>query len=60
LLFVRVDSIIVHAIACKPLASIRNAYCYLGKASHIIIMRRNAHRLAWSRGTCFEGRSVVD
>jgi hypothetical protein len=36
----------VRAIRSKPLASIGDAYCYLGKASQIIIICRNACCLA--------------
>jgi hypothetical protein len=35
----------VHAIESKPIASIGDAYCYLDKASQIVMMRRNAYRL---------------
>jgi hypothetical protein len=59
LFFVRVGSLIVRAIGGKPLALIRNAYCYLGKASQIVIMHKNSHRLAWSRASRFESRSVA-
>jgi hypothetical protein len=41
-------------IGSKPLASIGNAYCYLGKASQIVMMRINAYRLARFRGSRFE------
>jgi hypothetical protein len=41
--FVRVGTLIVRAIESKPLASIEDAYCYLGKASQIVMMCRNAY-----------------
>jgi hypothetical protein len=44
----------MHAIRSKPLASIRYANFYLGKASRIVMMRRNAYRLAWFWGSYFE------
>jgi hypothetical protein len=37
----------VCAIESKSLASIGDAYYYLGKASQIVMMRRNAYRLTW-------------
>jgi hypothetical protein len=36
----------VYVIESKPLASIGDAYCYLGKSSQIVMMRRNAYLLA--------------
>jgi hypothetical protein len=45
----RVGLLTVRAIGSKPLA-----YVYLGKASWIVWMRRNACRLVWPRDLCFE------
>jgi hypothetical protein len=59
-LFVRVGSLTMCVIRNKPLSSIGNAYYYLGKASQIIKMRRNARRLVRSRGLRFESRSVAN
>jgi hypothetical protein len=42
LLFVCVGSLTVCVIGSKPLASIRDDYCYFDNASQIIRMRRNA------------------
>jgi hypothetical protein len=33
----------VRAIGSKPLASTGDAYCYLGKASQIVMMHQNAY-----------------
>jgi hypothetical protein len=58
--FLRVSTLTVRAIGSKPLASIGNAYCYLGKDSQIIMMRRNAYRLTRLQGSRFESWPIVD
>jgi hypothetical protein len=44
----------VCVIGSKPLVSINDAYFYLGKASWIIMMHRNAYRLIQFHGSHFE------
>jgi hypothetical protein len=57
--FVRVGSLTVRTIESEPLTSIGNDYCQVGVASQIVIMRRNAHRLARSQGSHFESQSIA-
>jgi hypothetical protein len=58
--FVHIGSLTVHTIECKPLASIGDTYCYLGKASQIIMMRRNTYCLVRFQGSHFEILSIAD
>jgi hypothetical protein len=44
----------VREIRSNPLTSIGNAYCYLGKASQIVMMCINAYRLVRFQGSRFE------
>jgi hypothetical protein len=44
----------VRTIESKSLASISDAYCYLGKALQIIMIHRNAYHLAQFQGSHFE------
>jgi hypothetical protein len=52
-MFVR-GSLIVHVIRSNLLVSIEDGYFYLGIASRIIMMCRNAYCLARSQGSHFE------
>jgi hypothetical protein len=54
LVFLHIGTLIVPGIRSKPLATIGDAYCYLGKVSQIVMMRRNTYRLVRFRESHFE------
>jgi hypothetical protein len=61
LLFIHVVSQTMCVIESKPLAIIRNTYCYLGKALQIVIMYRDACYLTRSQDHALKAdRSLYD